>query len=220
MPVFRSEKLRNGAYWVLWQIKESIETMRDEVFLTEAGKQEWKTLHHPQKQSEWLAGRLAIQALCDQLKLPYQGIEKDSFGKPHLVNLPGHISISHCWPYAGVVYHTTPVGLDIEKVQDKLQRIAPKFLDQDELNQSVQSLDKLTLRWSAKEALYKLHGRKQLAFKEQLKTGTFSPTEWGFFGAEIIDESAQACRVYFERIPPSHWFTVALTRTTADPDQG
>ncbi|MEL6536288.1 MAG: 4'-phosphopantetheinyl transferase superfamily protein, partial [Bacteroidota bacterium] len=213
MPVSRSEKLKNGVQWVLWCIREPQEELRPQVVLTEAGKQEWETLRHPQKQTEWLAGRMALQALCQALGLPYAGIEKDEFGKPHLVGIPGHISLSHCWPYAAAAYYAEkPIGIDLELVQDKLSRLAPKFLDKNELSWSRNQLDILALRWSAKEALYKLHGRKKLAFSEQLKTGIFSPTEWGFFGAEILDDAVMSCRVYFERIAAHHWFTVALER--------
>ncbi|HAA11291.1 MAG TPA: 4-phosphopantetheinyl transferase [Cytophagales bacterium] len=218
MPVFRSEKLKNGVQWVLWCIRESAEELKPNVFLTAAGNREWETLRHPQKRTEWLAGRMALQALCEELALPYAGIEKDEFGKPHLVGIPGHISISHCWPYAAAAYYAEkPVGIDLEMVQDKLVRLAPKFLDANELSWSRDQLDVLALRWSAKEALYKLHGRKKLAFSDQLKTGIFSPTEWGFFAAKIVDDSPMACRIYFEKIAAHHWLTVALERAQWQP---
>lgn len=215
MPVFRSEKLRNGVQWVLWHMEESIEALEKEVILTASGREEWQNIRHPKKKQEWLAGRMALQHLCQTLSLPYQGIEKDKFGKPHLKDCPGHISLSHCFPFAAAAYFPDEaVGIDLEMVQDKIQRLAPKFLDKGELAFSQKDTDALVLRWSAKEALYKLYGRKQLAFKEQIKTGAFGSANWGFFGASVLEneEHEIPCQVYFEKVAPQHWVTVALKR--------
>ena len=214
MPVLRSEKLPNEVNYVLWHITESVEMLEQAMDWTAQGLMEYKKISHPQKQAEWLAGRLAAMALCEDLGLEYGGLQKDEFGKPHLVDAPGHISLTNCFPFAAAGFHAKgPVGIDLEIPREKLHRLATKFLDDQEQLLSEDNRLALAIRWSAKEALYKLHGRKRLAFKEDIKTGVFALTEWGYFGATLQpDTENTACRVYFKRVAPDLWLTVALER--------
>ncbi|MCF6352453.1 MAG: 4'-phosphopantetheinyl transferase superfamily protein, partial [Cyclobacteriaceae bacterium] len=79
------------------------------------------------------------------------------------------ISISHAKPYVAVLVHkSNPCGVDIEEKKEKLIRLAPKFLTQDELDQTNQNINALALAWGAKEAVYKFYGRKRLIFKENI----------------------------------------------------
>ena len=95
--------------------------------------------------------------------------------------------------------------------QEKLRRLATKFLDPTELAESANHLDRLALRWSAKEALYKLHGRKRLSFADQLKTKSFTLQDEGTFASQIIEEEGTMhCTVFFKKASPAHWLTVAL----------
>ena len=211
MPVFRSEKLPNKVTIVIFHLQESEAELWDQTHLWPEGEQEWAQIHHPQKKLEWLGGRIAVQHLCQKLDLAYHGVHKDEHGKPHLREVPGHITISHCWPYAAAAYHPhLPLGLDLEEPRDKLVRLAPKFLDDQELNHANNHLDYLALQWSAKESLYKLHGRKQLAFREQLKTSLFDLETKGTWPAIIWeDDSPMDCHIYYEKISPTHWLTIA-----------
>lgn len=124
---------------------------------------------HPKKRLEFLASRQLIIQMCEKLDIPYQGIEKDGFGKPHLINSDYQISISHSYPMVACAIHPSePCGIDIESLRPQLLKIKHKFLNPKELTYCGDDLKKLCLHWSAKEALYKAYGRKNLIFAEQL----------------------------------------------------
>ena len=72
--------------------------------------------------------------------------------------------------FSAVIVSNRKVGIDIEKQRDKIKRIAPKFTPIEEY-QSLGETDlirKLTMVWGAKEALYKLYGKKGLRFLEDI----------------------------------------------------
>jgi 4'-phosphopantetheinyl transferase len=101
-------------------------------------------------------------------------------GKPYLKN-GINISISHSHNYLAVLFSkTSEVGIDIEKVRDKIIQIRRKFLSAQEL-QHVQnaSLEEHTVYWCAKEALYKASGISGLIFAEQLHIEPFTYSDIG-----------------------------------------
>ena len=101
--------------------------------------------------------------------LEHQGIKKDQFGKPHLLGTDWHISIAHCYPLAvAAINHQSAIGIDIEKPRTQLNRISKKFLSNMELQHAGSDLQLLCRYWTAKEALYKIYGRKKLIFKEHI----------------------------------------------------
>ena len=127
------------------------------------------SIHHPQRRLEWLAGRYLVWQLAQRLHLPFAGIYTDTHNKPHLTAANGHISISHARPYVvAILNRQQPAGIDIEELRPKLQYLAPKFLTAGELDMAGNDLPRLAICWGAKEALYKLYGRKCLVFKENL----------------------------------------------------
>lgn len=126
-------------------------------------------IHHEKRRCEWLVGRYMISHLTQALGIPYSKIYTDEYGKPHMSNSQAHISISHAEPYvAALVNRRHPCGIDVESLREKVVKLGPKFLTKDELEQANNDIRNLTILWGAKEALYKLHGRKRLIFKENL----------------------------------------------------
>lgn len=124
---------------------------------------------HPKKRLEFLASRQLIQRLCEAQQIAYHGIEKDAYGKPHLLQSDYQLSISHSYPMVACAIHpTAPCGIDIESTRPQLAKIKHKFLNSTELERCGSDLHQLCIHWSAKEALYKIHGRKRLSFAEQL----------------------------------------------------
>ncbi|MEP2023186.1 MAG: 4'-phosphopantetheinyl transferase superfamily protein [Reichenbachiella sp.] len=133
---------------------------------------------HPKKRLEFLASRLLIEQMCEELSIAYNGIRKDEFGKPHLIDSAFQISISHSYPMVGCAIHPSkPCGIDIEGNRPQLLKIKHKFLNKEELDYCGDDLNRLCLHWSTKEALYKIHGRKSLIFAEQLNLIDISPKE-------------------------------------------
>jgi 4'-phosphopantetheinyl transferase EntD len=69
------------------------------------------------------------------------------------------------------------VGIDVERVAEKLVRIAPKFLSESEKQHGQTDLKRLCTYWCAKEALYKLHGTRQLSFKDEINIHAFDDAD-------------------------------------------
>lgn len=108
-------------------------------------------------------------SLAKEMEGTCEGIWSDDHNKPHIKNSELQISISHAKPYVAVLVHKTqPCGVDIEEKKEKLHRLGSKFLTPHELYQADNNLSRLAIGWGAKEAIYKLYGRKQLIFKENI----------------------------------------------------
>ena len=150
-----------------------------------------ESITHSKRRTEWLAGRWLVKELAERMSLPFSGIWTDEYNKPHLVTDNAMISLSHATPYVVAILNSrAPCGIDIEQIRKKLKPLAPKFLNEEELAIADNDLTKLAVLWGAKEALYKLHGRKSLIFKENLtiKEFTFSEKIGNFTGLLNIDD--------------------------------
>ena len=200
MPLVKVTNISKNSAWLLWHITEDLESLFVQSKLTPFERTELEKISHPTKKKELLAGKLAMKSLVNQMGMDYHGIYKDEFGKPHLEKHKFGISISHSYPYAAAsidLFGAT--GIDIEKPLEKIQRISKKFLNKMELEDCANDIEELCTYWSAKEALYKLHGRKSLIFKENLKIVKKRPSG-GLTGKFILSESEEVIDLGVEKI--------------------
>ena len=199
MPLALHKQINAHSAYAVWRIDEPSDTLMAR--LQKADVDANKSQHEKGK-SEYAASRLLINDLCTRFGLSYQGITKDEFEKPHLVNLGYHISISHSYPYAGAMLHlNSSCGIDIERLKEKIRIIAPKFINEQE-NQWVNGdIEKLVTVWSAKETLYKIYGRKRLAFKENMSITPDTLNDIKSLTGVIITESSEkSYKLGIERI--------------------
>lgn len=169
MPIAQVTDLSPSISFALWKIDESLDELMALYPFSEADTDILNEQKVPARKMEWLSARLALKTLLDRQDLSPFHIVKDEFGKPHLAGSNIQISISHTRNYgAAIINSTGPTGIDIEYPRRQIQRIAHKFLHNDEKLWAEDRVEKLTQIWSAKEALYKLHGRTQLTFATQL----------------------------------------------------
>lgn len=110
------------------------------------------------RRAEWLAVRLLLaQVLGADKTIAYH----DS-GRPYLTDGSLHISVSHTREYAVIAYHPKRrVGVDIEYISSRVERIAHRFTRPDEeayiaLRDERERIMYYLINWSAKETLYKL----------------------------------------------------------------
>lgn len=169
--------------WALWKITEDVEELKA---LLNPPEDVPSALSHPIKQCEFLASKVLTQRLVKQFNQPYQGIYKDEFGKPYLVNSPLHLSQSHSYPYVAVILDSVKnVGIDIEQRKETLYRVANRVFSETELKNVENDLTKLCILWCAKETLIKLYGKKDLHLKEELAIEEFKLAESGFLHGSI-----------------------------------
>ncbi len=149
---------------------------------------------HPFKRLQHLAGRYLLSYLFPDF--PLEEIRIADTRKPFLENEQFHFSISHCGNYAAAIVSTdNRVGVDIEQISPRIERVAPKFLGEEEASffndDYTLFLDQwgmrgrvfqefLTMIWSAKEAIYKWYGLGELDFRRhmQLKGNIAIQGDW------------------------------------------
>nr|WP_262923924.1 4'-phosphopantetheinyl transferase superfamily protein [Spirosoma liriopis] len=150
-------------------------------------------INHPAQRVEWLACRVAVKSLVEAQGLAYAGLQKDEYGKPHLIGAPWHISLSHTGGWAAAVLHRTrPVGIDIEPIREQFRRVVPRVLSEDEISHAAGEPNRLAVYWCAKEALYKLYGKRQLTFRDHLHVEPFADGDDHLVGhVRLPDHEAQ-----------------------------
>ena len=183
MPIIRQWPVFDDCEIALWQLNETEADLQKNLIATPGEWNEYETISHPQKRREWLAGRQTARALVESKGLVYSGLEKDEFGKPHLLSANAELSLTHTAAYvAAAICPNYAVGLDLEKVAEKLARIAPKFLSESEARHANGNLARICTYWCAKEALYKRHGTRQLRFREDIPIDEFADDTLFFTG--------------------------------------
>ncbi|MFC3810764.1 4'-phosphopantetheinyl transferase family protein [Lacihabitans lacunae] len=169
MPVFINKIIDNQIHVLVWQVRETYHEALVLAKLSELGKQELESIANEQKRIEFLISRIAIKELASRLNIDFSGIGKDEHGKPFLINSHWEISITHTVDFIGVVFREKlPLGMDIEKPQNKMLKVLPRLMVDSEIELMGDSLEYATIFWSAKEALYKLYGKRKVDFKENL----------------------------------------------------
>ncbi len=161
MPMFYQHTINDGTKIGVWNIAEA-----EEFFLKKVPVP--VTITHWHKRLQHLAGRYLLQELFADF--PYILIEIADTKKPFLPNEKYHFSISHCGDYAAVIISKrSRVGVDIELVRQKVEKIKYKFLSEQELLLCTNANNNLlTLFWSAKEAVFKWYGGRGINFKNHI----------------------------------------------------
>jgi 4'-phosphopantetheinyl transferase len=201
MPVILQKKYDNNIHLAVWQITEShneLQAMLPSTILTDA---ELASISNEQKQIEFFCSRLTIRHLAKHLGIKYLGIKKDEYGKPYLVGSDWQMSLTHTANYVAAVMHpTNALGMDMEKPSDKIRRIAKKVFSEKEIIDAEDDLEKLCILWSAKEALYKLYGKRQVFFIEHLMISEFKKNATEITGRLKINDLDENYRIFIENI--------------------
>jgi len=177
MPLVYQQNINPFTRLGVWHIAEP------ESFFTEAVPLQ-REITHPNKRLQHLAGRFLLKELYPDF--PYELIKIADTRKPFLANEAYHFSISHCGDYAAVmVSKESRVGVDVERVHAKVQKVKHKFLGADEqllIEQAAPGctdhyIRLLTTAWSIKESLYKWYGYGEVDFIDHLQIKTLSITD-------------------------------------------
>jgi phosphopantetheine--protein transferase-like protein len=169
MAIIQFHQPTHTVSWGIWEITESLDELLA-AYQFYDDYPDFATIHSPLRQKQWLACRLLVRALVEKQNLPFSGIHKDPHKKVFLTHSPHHISVAHSDQYATAILDLQKsTGIDIEKVSPRIQVIAKKFLSEAEKQKTLPcSNEELTVYWCAKEAMYKLYGRKLLLFSQDI----------------------------------------------------
>ncbi len=178
----------NGLSVALWDITETEEQLMSLLDNDAVVAEEIVPFTSTKRRLEYLASRCALNELVGS----EQHVCYHPNGAPYLADNPLNISISHTGHYALVAIHPTDkVGIDIERIGDKVERVKHKFLSSTELENIDARSAKihLTILWAAKEAMYKVMGIETVEFTEQIIIEPFTP----YMEGEIVaHETASA----------------------------
>ena len=167
MPLVYQQNINECTQMGVWHITED-----ENFFLKKVTLQ--KEITHWHKRLQHLAGRYLLTEL--QPTFPIELIKIADTRKPFLENEAYHFSISHCGNYAAVIVSKKyRVGVDVEAVREKIDRIIPKFLTAEEsfLLPRGAITKTATLFWSAKECIYKWEGEGGVDFKKHIAIKQF-----------------------------------------------
>ena len=112
---------------------------------------------------------LGVRRLRNETSLPspiYYSESRKPFLKKELNTF---ISISHSKHYCALGISSNELGIDIEEISPRIERIATRFMNSSEERfVSEQKTLDLTKIWTMKEAMFKLNNRAGIEFKTEL----------------------------------------------------
>lgn len=193
MPLIEHTNLNQNTILAIWKITESHEQLL--AMLSGAVEDKGINLH---SNIHWIASRLLLQQVFSGQHIE---LHKDEHNKPSLFmnHQPYSISITHSYEYAAImVSNTQVVAVDLERIDDRVLRVARKFIRPDEVIQDADQVIYYTLIWSAKETLYKYYSKKELDFLKHLHILPFTLNQSLFTIEGKINKEA------FELVLPIH----------------
>lgn len=194
MPKVSQKYIKNGSLIGLWHISETADELRSQLKFTPA-----QTFKVEARMQQWLASRVLLEEMMAEFGLPHTcQLEKRGDGRPILSDTNLHVSISHAGHYAAVAISQEAIGLDIEKIGNRIERIRHKFMNDEDLAglSNDHDIQWMHTVWSAKEALFKFDERENIDFKDHLHLSKLSE---GLLAAEIRkDNSLTQVQVPYE----------------------
>ena len=200
MPIYRTYKQGDLLVGV-WKVDETIEQLRSMFHQFSIYEESFMRFSAEKRKQEWLAVRVLLKELCGEEK----EIAYLPSGKPYLEDGSAFVSFSHTSGYVAVALHpSAEVGVDIEQYGTRVQRVASRFIREDE-KVSVESGDEiyaLLLHWSAKETIFKLMKDEAVDFIKHLHILPFVPEESGTFHAcEYRSGQEQEFLIHYDTHP-------------------
>lgn len=195
MGLVYKKQLDNKTSFGIWKIEEQSDDLLNQLQLKQHETDFIATLNEGKRHLHWLSTRVLLRKMLNDPE--YIDCQIDDHGKPFLVNFPHHISMSHSFDYAAVmISEDKEVGIDIEQVRSKIERIANKFMKASELEfiSSEKRTEHLYVCWCAKEAIYKLQGKNNVSFKDHIHLNKFEYEDFGVFHGSL--KTPEVCRLF------------------------
>jgi phosphopantetheinyl transferase len=203
MPLLKIESLGPHTQLGIWKIDEAKETLKEQVELDPGEENQYASFKSEERKKQWLSYRILLKKMLSG-DPPF--LDYDLFGKPRLKNSGLFLSISHSGDYAAVITSKTcPVGIDIERLKERIHRIRERFLtvEEDRMIGNADRLEKLYVAWGAKESLYKIYGRPEVDFQRDIFIDSFAYLcdRKGQLSARMnTPEGTDVFDVFYERI--------------------
>lgn len=201
MPLAYQQHIDANTSFALWKIEESPEELFAKLQLKEHERAYLETLNNGKRNLHWLSTRVLLRTMLNTDR--YIDCRIDEHGKPYLDNFKHHISLSHSFDYAAVMISADKeVGIDIELIKDKIERIAHKFMTPGEMAfiEPEHSTEHLYSCWCAKEAVYKLQGKKNVSFHDHIHLSPFEYKSSGSMNVRLEVAEAIDYVVHYQKL--------------------
>lgn len=179
-----SENIDGNSYLIIEKITNEFSYLMNGVELDDDDLARIAAIKNDKMKIQWIAVRYVLKKFFGtEMKVYYT-----DRGKPYLIDHSDHISISHSNEYVALMLSKANlVGVDIEQIHDRILKVRDKFLSETELTgiQDKDNVRKIMLYWNAKEALYKLYGRRYLDFRHEIEIFPFEQEDKGNFSGTI-----------------------------------
>ncbi len=150
----------------LWVFSEDLSSLQEEFRNVYGNLQSVPEFRSETRKMEWLAVRIMLNDMLGQPQVIHYLRE----GCPYLENTDFNISISHAGRAVAIqLIKRFPAGIDIEERDDKIRRIAQKFVREDEIINTESELTDLYRIWCSKEVLFKIYQKGSVDFKRDLE---------------------------------------------------
>lgn len=200
MPLYKTIQFNSKTQILIWKITETYQELFGQVVLNDTNRIRLDGMKSEMHQRAFLSVRKLLQeAGYTDMDLYY-----DEFGKPH-INCDKHISITHSHHFSAIIISEETVGIDIELQRDKIIRIADKFINEKELHRlkSLETEDyikKLTVKWGAKEAIFKIRNERGISFKDHIRVNPFEIKDTQVIAELHFNGLVKDFKIYFEEM--------------------
>jgi 4'-phosphopantetheinyl transferase len=198
MPLYKTINHNSTTQILVWEITESLEELLGKVVLKEKTHLRLNKMKSQMHQRAFLSVRMLLQESgFNDFDLHY-----DEFGKPYFLD-GKHVSITHSHHFSAIIISDATVGIDIEMQREKIIRIADKFVNEKELTRlksfnTNDYIKKLTVKWGAKEAIFKIRNEKGISFKDHIQVNTFELNDEKTIAILDFENIKQQFSIYFE----------------------
>lgn len=178
MPLIRKQRIDENSWLAVWQMSESLEQ------LPVSSHVDLNDFPSLRRKREKLTEYLLLKELTGDESLV---IRHNEDGAPFLDGY--FISISHTEGWAAMMLSKSHrVGVDIEYVSDRVNRVASRFIREDEQQAT---LAERLINWCTKEAVYKFFTEQHLEFHEM----RLQPYSQEDKGVVVVDNMRQQTQV-------------------------
>lgn len=151
-----------------WKIIESVNAL--ELLCSDNSVSLNSTFPLESRNKQYMATLLLFAKLFPETSLQYL-----PSGKP-VVSNGEYLSISHSGDLVVMMRSAIPCGVDIEQIHPRVEKVKHKFLSDEELTRN-STLEQLTQYWTAKEAMFKVHGTDTVFMRSNIFVKILSPSE-------------------------------------------
>ena len=193
MPLLNDLVPNQSLLCKLWRIDDSEDIMDPNNGLNSDDYQIFLSRKANHMKRQFLASRKLISLVDPDLRVSY----KDDM--PFLSN-NRNISISHSDNLVTIlISENKGIGIDVERINNKVHSIKSKFLNQKEINylSGYEESRNLTKAWTAKEAIYKALRMPGIIFSENILIEEFNNESTTGIGKFISTNQEKKFKLYF-----------------------